>query len=456
MKIISITEHLEEEKKPEILTSGPKTKYAVETNTRYASSSSISENLKSDKTDKEDFGRLYPEMRKPETGISGLKHETQARSTTTSEAKKSTDTAPILAEATYFDKQYGTAMSDQGFIKIPRSLLADPVWKGLRLKYQKIFLILLENISYQEREFSIGTIRIKIQPGQICISFRRLVELCNEGVRHKADLIDLPLLQRAVSVFTKVHFSIHESIHGTTIITIKHPVICEYLKVKIDTPSDTESIHDRYTNEEREERKERKETIRKAREIDGAVALDSSPLNFEKKKQSEPDEIESALSDQKKRHFEILWKFIIENQLDDGKSVTAGIKQKDLLQWIKKYDGKDIMDSLKLSVGAEIKKSRAAYVSRLLTNKIPQQERGLISGRKFVEDFVKEHNLKHIEFKQDYFVDRNSKDQMKYCLPQQTLVDFLKLSILRSNDKEEQDARQKYYVDEVYEEPYGE
>lgn len=339
------------------------------------------------------------------------------------------DCTAILSDPPNFRKEIGESVSEElveRFIKIPRELFEDPNWKGLRLKYQRLFLIILEQAAYRPRIYKYNGNSIPIAPGQFCVSFRRLAEIFNQDVKWKDERIDASLVQRAVSVFSQFGFSIHESIHGIMRITITQRELYEHFKKLTDTPSDTKPIQNRYTNEERKERKELEETI------DGGFG--SSLLNLEEEIKKAPE-----CSDQEKMsHVDVLWAFCIENLICEGKTKCGkpGIKKKDIEVWIKKYEPKEVLQCLKMVKDATIKMTYGGYVTKLLKDKIPQRESNLEEGRKIVEDIVKRNKMNHIELKQDYFIDLVSEEQSYYSLPKETLTNILKRSFERCQERD--------------------
>lgn len=144
-------------------------------------------------------------------------------------------------------------MEDNTFIKYTRSLHTNPVYKSLSFEYRHIFMTILVHMAFKPIQLNDHGVLIDLKPGQFMTTIRGLAKLCDEKE------IDAPKVQRALTMFENVGFSIQETIHRKTIITIKEPSICESMKKPNDTGIDTKSIQDRYTKEERQEIQERKE-----------------------------------------------------------------------------------------------------------------------------------------------------------------------------------------------------
>lgn len=141
-------------------------------------------------------------------------------------------------------------------LRIPRSLLNHEYWSTVRRIYKEIYLIILENCCFAETTFCSGDKKIHLKPGQLCTTFRALVDLCNKNIRYQNDKVDLSLIQRCVSSLKLAGLSLHETIHDKTIITITHKDTCDACFGSNNTGNDTSSIQVRYSKEGNKEIKE--------------------------------------------------------------------------------------------------------------------------------------------------------------------------------------------------------
>lgn len=395
------------------------------------------------------------EKKTPESDNPGISKISKSATTDTNTNKIGKSSAPIVSEITDLRKQVGELMdiefSDEGFVKLPRSLLNDPNWQRMRLKYKMVFLTLLNHTSYTQRTYSISTNLITIGPGQFCTSIRNLVDLCNQGVIFNEDKIDKNIVERSVSLFTKVGLVRQEVRHKKCIFTITYPELYDHFKKQSETQTETRPRHNRDTNEERKERKDIEETI------EGAVALDSSLINKKKEEGTkgpsvftpETPKTQSKLSEEKQKHFHLLWEFVVKNKIAAGMTPKPGIKEQDLINWLQKYQATEILECLKFAIKATITKTYGGYVTKLLKDRIPKQEEDSKQGRQFVEKFIKENGMKHIDLKKDYFKDLISDEQSYYYLPMDTLKAILKRSLERFNEQEERERRENQ-EDEYY------
>lgn len=386
------------------------------------------------------FGKVRNlEKRMPETVISGTENSKNLH--TVHLATRITDKSSVT-EAPYFNKEKGVSMSDEGFVKLPRSLINDSKWKGLREKYKKVFLTILCHCSYQQRKFSILHNLVTIYPGQLCISIRGLVDLCNDGIRFKEDLVDKNIVERAVSLFTTLDFVRQEVRHGKTIITITFPEIYEHFQNISETASETKVRQNRDTNEERKESKEIRETIDRAK-----APVSSLSKKEEKEEWKGLSNFSNSdypkISPEAQKHFDSLWSFVVKQGVHEGREGKPGLKHKDIEQWLKSYDPKEIYDCIKMSLNAEISKTYGAYVTGLLKKRISKKENDSVSGRDLVASFIKKYKLQHLEMKKDYFKDLISQEQTYYYLPVETLTAILKRSLERSIDRYEEEKKQE-------------
>lgn len=381
--------------------------------------------------------------KKPETTISGWNKKT-GKSADIPKLNSQTYST-TLVETPIFRNNKGVSMSnefqDEGFLKLPRSLLNSESWRSLTFRHKGLFLYLLEKVQYKTKVYTHRGKDIFIYPGQYCVTYRRLVEEYNQNLKFKKEHIDVPFLQRSVSLYDKFLWTDTRSDTGIMIITITYKELYEHFKSLGDTCFDTKTIQKRYTNEERKKERKIKETIERA------CALDSSLSNLEKKKRH-PDFIPEIptqkLTEEKKKHIQLLWQFIVQNNMSDTLA-RNGIKEKDLEVWIAKHDGKEIMECLKLALKAQPKKTWPGYVTKLLKDKIPKKEEDSKNGKKFVEDFIKKNRLNHIDMKKDYFLDLISNDQSYYHLPVPALEGILKNSLERYLEREKEEKIEKEY-----------
>ncbi len=353
----------------------------------------------------------------------------------------------ILPQSPNLYKQTGDIVSDKGFVKIPRSFWNDPQWKSCREKYKKVFMTLLFNASYTQKTFNISNNLVSIEPGQFCTSMRNLIDLCNEGINFKDDKVDKNIIERSVSLFIKIGFVRQEVRHGKSVFTITYPELYEHFKKQSETESETIPRHNRDINEERKEREEVKETI------DRASALDSPLLNNKKEEQKKGPSVfthqpkSQNLSEEKQKHFTFLWKFIVENSMCEGKTSNGnpGIKEKDLMSWLIKYEGKEIMECLKMTLKVHPSQTWPGYVVSLLKKNVITKKDNVQINDEFLNEIMKVNKCAHLENTKQYVTDNLKHTDYQKNTDPKLFKEMIMCSIQMANiyDKIESEYRQE-------------
>lgn len=206
---------------------------------------------------KEDYGTVNRINEKAELGDSAFV-EKPVKSESAESGRCINDTY-ILPQAPNLHKHKELHVHDEGYIKLPRSILRSEEWQGLTHRRKGLFLYILEKLQFRSKVYNFHGKEVLVAPGQYCVTYRRLVDEYNQTIRFKNERIDVPFLQRAVSVFDGCGWTDTSSDTGIMVITAIYPEIYDHFKSVNDTASDTKSIQDRYTKEER--KKERKNNI---------------------------------------------------------------------------------------------------------------------------------------------------------------------------------------------------
>ncbi len=114
-----------------------------------------------------------------------------------------------------------------GYISIPRSLLDDPLWVDMPHGYQHVFMVLLQHVCFRPRKFDDYGMIIELQPGQICISERGLLKLCNKYTTYND-------VQRGLEKFVLYNFVMRKVMHKRSVITITHTDTYDLIKKASD------------------------------------------------------------------------------------------------------------------------------------------------------------------------------------------------------------------------------
>lgn len=110
-----------------------------------------------------------------------------------------------------------------GYIRIPRSLLQDPLWIDASPEHKVIFLKLLEKAVYKPKKFDDHGKVIDIMPGQICASLSEIAEMCGKWCSKK-------IIERAIIQLEKYGFLGRSKGHKRSLLTITHSDTYEYFK----------------------------------------------------------------------------------------------------------------------------------------------------------------------------------------------------------------------------------
>ncbi len=156
----------------------------------------------------------------------------------------------------------------EGYIKIPRSLLRNPLWIDLPPAYKEVFLVILEHVVYgAKQEFDDHGKIITLLPGQICITIRGLQDLCGKYISKNE-------IERAIKKLFLYQFVRQEVRHVKTILTITHKDTYDMILKEGETTIETRLRQDR----DKIETQIKKEEINKKEIKDKHIAQSASPL----------------------------------------------------------------------------------------------------------------------------------------------------------------------------------
>lgn len=400
--------------------------------------------------------------KKPETAIPGV--FTKTGDLADKSQLNGNHYTPIVAEPSNFRKEIGGSMSDEGFVKLPRSLFNDPNWKGMREKYRRVFLVLLFHTSFTEKSFGIGANLITIGPGQFCTSIRNLVDLCNDGIKFKDDKVDKNIVERAVSLFTKIGLVRQEVRHGKSVLTITQRELYDHFQKQSETGSETRPRLDRDTNEERKEREDMKETI------DRAIAPDRSSLLDKEKKEQEkkpsifdapeaPTRKDQKLTPEQQKQYEDIWQFLCKSQMAEGTTtknskgkLIKGITPQDVVTWLKTRAFKEIVEAIKTTKDANVQTNYPAYLVTLFKKNVVAKKDNIQINDEFLNEIMKVHKCLHLENHKQYVTDRvKHTDYQKNSDPERFKEMIMaSIDMARNYDSREVEYKQESEYDDDY------
>lgn len=401
--------------------------------------------------------------KKAEIAVSAVLNKT-GNLTTKSQLNGNSHT-PIIAESSNFRKEIGDFVSndleDGGFVRLPRSLLKSEIWRNLRLRQQKLFLYILEKAQWKPYVFKYNGQDIQLNPGDLCISYRGLAEDFNSNTRFRDEKIDVPFVQRAVSTFLKSGLTDTRTDTGIMVISVRYPGIYVSKNNETDTPTDTRTIHQRYTNEEQKEREDMKETI------DRAIAPDRSfLLDKEKEEEKKPSVFDAPqpstrkdknLTDEQKKQYEWLWDYACKNQMAEGTTLKnakgrqiKGITSQDLVTWLNTRPVKEIVEAMKTTKDANVQTNYPAYLVTLFKKNVVAKKDNIQINDEFLSELMKTHKCLHLENNKQYVTDNIKRtDYQKNSDPK-----MFKEMIMRSLEmaKDYDQRKSEYSQDREYEE----
>lgn len=175
-------------------------------------------------------------------------------------------TSSIIATPDNFDNRVNSM--NEGFIKIPRSLLNSLSWRAATIKQRALLIEILARVVWAPTDFYVHGKIISLEKGQYCSSIRRMVEEFNpEHVRGKKStfIFSKNDIERGLKYFLDIGVVRQEVRHDITIITVSLSKFYEEDKIVNETARETLLRQKRDTKEEDKEyipkeKKKKKET----------------------------------------------------------------------------------------------------------------------------------------------------------------------------------------------------
>lgn len=372
------------------------------------------------------------EMKTPEIPVSGIKQTSKLGDVTQSTTNP---IPPIVSHSPELRKQQGDVMSTQvleevkhvsiqeipetqelpkeeipleyegdGFVKLPRSILTSTEWYEMSLRQRHVFLTILSLLLYKPRTHIYNGNRLDLKPGQLFITYRNLVDECNKSIKFKAEKVDLPFVQRSVSLFFKINWMSTRSDTGKTLITIEHPELYAHFHQLRDTRFDTKTIQDRYTNEERKKDKNEKGTINDVgsplsnsmKKIDEPVPYQPDPKRSASIFDAPSDPEDPKISEEQfKEDFFLVQAYVTERKMP--------IKPQEIERWVRKHGGHTVISNLILmNQQKTMIRNPAGWMERAIREDWAKLNKNVPINRKFAEDFKKKHNWTELAILKKY------------------------------------------------------
>ena len=329
----------------------------------------------------------------------------------------------ILHDAPDFLNKKGSVMSksedsinsypyNEGFIKLPRSLIQSEEWRNLRMKRQILFLYILQRVQFTPIKKRYKGKDFMVMPGQLCISYRKLLEDFNETVRFSDDKIDLNFLQRSVSQFSARYWIDTQNDTGIMIITITYPELYEHFKSQYDTANDT--VIDTLAIQRKERKKEKKIAYEKGAilKAEESAPEKSPPSNKIKEGNSEED-------------------FIALKEFCQSRGLK--ITDKDFRIWLKKYKASYVTAHIGLLIERLVSKSptaksidsHAKWMESALKNKWADEKINREINSIFSMEFKEKKQWKDLEIHEKFCIDLKTGEQYSYLVSEVTFKNIL-------------------------------
>lgn len=150
------------------------------------------------------------------------------------------------------------AMSfDQGYIRLPRSLLEHPMFKDAPCEYQVLYLVMFQHAAIAPYDINDNGKLVRLEVGEICFSIDQLQKMCGKHVSAKQ-------VERGIVYFRKCHFAGQRPGHRRSILKITHSESYDLISRATGTRSGTRPGQDRDINrEDKEGKEEKKKTTKK-------------------------------------------------------------------------------------------------------------------------------------------------------------------------------------------------
>lgn len=140
---------------------------------------------------------------------------------------------------------------EKGYIRIPRSLLEDPKFKGAPPAFRIVLIEIINHAAIAAHDFNDHSKIVRVEVGEICFSLEIIRDLCGSGVSKKQ-------VERSITYFKRVKFLGQRPGHRRSILKITHPDTYDLISKQTGTRVGTRPGQDRDISREGIERKEEK------------------------------------------------------------------------------------------------------------------------------------------------------------------------------------------------------
>jgi hypothetical protein len=272
---------------------------------------------------------------------------------------------------------------NQGFIKIPRSLLQDPRFDTLSAKQIRVLLKLIELACYREQTVSVAEHLIILKPGQLLYSLRYIVEACKCSGRGPKDNVSKNDVERLLNFLELIGKLRQELRHKRLLITLTFLDDCELEKNETETQTETKLRQQRdktetNTKKEKKDKKE-KDNTRASRAEPSADALELARFLFSSIQKWKPNfkkpnekrwgiEFDKCLKHYSKDRILSVLAWLPENDFWRGNVMCPSklLKQMERLEVDKEKSVQDLSVKKNIEFVIECKKANPDLLKRLI------------------------------------------------------------------------------------------
>jgi hypothetical protein len=163
-------------------------------------------------------------------------------------------------------------MSNQGFIKLSRSLHTDPLWRGLTTRERHVFMTLLHHVAFSSYTMDDHGTLVTVNPGQFLTTEREFSELCNHSRPKDMKRIERNFVARTWSKLNYIGFLSQKISHKKTLLTLTRKDIYEISEPKNELKLSQTQAKDE--PEKKKDKKEKKDNINNPPSVDAASLLE--------------------------------------------------------------------------------------------------------------------------------------------------------------------------------------
>lgn len=247
--------------------------------------------------------------------------------------------------------------------RIPKSLTHDPLWSKLTAKQKIVMFTILDHVCFKPQKFNDSGVVIDLEPGQLCITIRRLIELCGDDFS-KNDI------ERSLQKLIKFNFMRQDIRHKKTVLTVTHLDTCklchwERQEMRQEMRQENNDLND-CESEPCKDKKNQNETGNETGNETIVRHKEEGVISASKKARASLDSLNASEKEETLR--------------DAVNSLDLFISEEDVTKWIKRYGVKKVHMTLDLCLKRKLheKANPSAYIQKALKDNYLNENEGEI------------------------------------------------------------------------------